>query len=241
MACISSPLSEDQLIAAMSEVADRDALEHLQQCPDCRARLLRLQRAENRLKQRLYRWDCPDAALLGNFAFRLLDEADQTRVAEHVHTCPLCRREVEQLRRFLQIVEQTEADDQQRVARRYAPRPARRSTPRVSLPSMGAAAFALRGEVTQPIEFDGVTLILSSFEEDGSPRLVGQLVGPQAAQWKGGLVKARQGEAPPALAVVTERAKFECRLNNTAETIHLTITGKHGQQLVVEAIDLSTG
>lgn len=241
MACISSPLSDDQLIAAMSQVAGEDVLEHLRQCSDCRERLNRLRQAEDRLKRRLYRWDCPDAEALGNFAFSLLDEAEQTRVTAHLQDCPACQQDLERLRNFLQEVEKTETEEQQRIARRYAPRPTQRPSPRVAYPLAGAAAFALRGEVTQPVEFEGVTLILSTFEEDGISQLVGQLVGPQAAQWKGGLVKALQGEAQPALAVINNRAKFECRLNNTDESVHLTITSKHGQQLVVEAIDLSTG
>ncbi len=241
MQCISTPLSEDQLIAMMSGVAEDTVVEHLQQCAFCQNQLDRLKRAEDRLREKLHRWDCPDETTLGEFALKILSEAEQDRIAKHVKTCPLCRQDLADLQGFMDGVDRAEAQERDKIAHNRRPpalanRPKRPFVPAMSVAVMHGAA--MRGDGPQSFEVEGLRLVVSVTHEEGYYELNGQLLGPNTQHWSNGLVKAEQGEAWPVLGIVNHRGKFQCRLPTAMDT-HLTITAQDGTTIRVEGIKVA--
>ena len=53
---------------------------------------------ELRLRQSLYRFDCPDAHTLGEYELDLLEPVERTRVAAHALDCGECTSELTVLR-----------------------------------------------------------------------------------------------------------------------------------------------
>src|SRR5437868_700705 len=97
----SSPLTEDELEAALDGVADSSIEQHLQACPYCAARLAEIERFENALTGALYRWDCPSTQELGEYHLRLLSDERQTAITDHLKACLRCRDEFAEIRRFV--------------------------------------------------------------------------------------------------------------------------------------------
>lgn len=65
---------------------------------------------EQKLNQHLFRHNCPDPLVLGEYHLDLLDASDRGPVADHLSLCPRCRREVAQLAGFLQATTTADAD-----------------------------------------------------------------------------------------------------------------------------------
>ncbi len=79
----------------------KDAQAHLTSCRVCQTRMARLQRVEPFLVSQLYRKECPDVTQLHYYCLNQLplDKAIHTR--RHVEYCPLCAREVRDIKRIL--------------------------------------------------------------------------------------------------------------------------------------------
>jgi anti-sigma factor RsiW len=102
MGCVLPPeLDEIQLLAYQDGEADAEVVSHLEQCPHCRGRALRLARFQDRLIAQLYRVTCPDSLELGEYHLGLLSRERMADVAQHLADCPLCRDEVAQLTDYL--------------------------------------------------------------------------------------------------------------------------------------------
>jgi hypothetical protein len=56
---------------------------------------------EQRLRRTLYRFDCPDAQMLGEYELDTLDPVERTRIAAHAVDCDECTAELGELRTFL--------------------------------------------------------------------------------------------------------------------------------------------
>jgi hypothetical protein len=56
---------------------------------------------EQNLQSHLFRFDCPDPLILGEYHFGLLKAVAKRAVQDHLSICPLCRREIGQLAGFL--------------------------------------------------------------------------------------------------------------------------------------------
>jgi hypothetical protein len=245
MQCISTPLSEDELLAIMSEVADPTVLEHLEQCGFCQEQLKRLEQMEGRLRQRLYRWDCPDAETLGAFALNLLPAEEHSQIADHVQDCPVCRQDLAAVRHFWEVIDEAEDREYRQIARpekppspTAIPRPMRHPIPVMRGAMSTGAAF--RGDGPQSFELDGLRLVVFATQEQGYYELNGQLLGPEAPNWRSGLVRARQGETKPILGIINERGKFQCRLP-TADDANLTITAQNGMTITIEGVRIAPG
>jgi hypothetical protein len=245
MQCISTPLSEEQLLAAISDVAEANVLEHLGKCDFCQARLAELEHFEKKLRRKLHRWDCPDADVLGEFALNMLPEAEQTRIAEHINTCPVCRKDLAELRQFWEQMDRAEAHDHEIISQ-YKPqsgksKSSRRSIMGVSTPRMQGVT-TMRGESggLQTFELDNLRLRVSAVQEQGYYELKGQLSGQDVTLWRNGLVKAQQGDIRPVISIVNNRDQFQCRLPTAGDVI-LTITAQNGMTIVVEGIKIDPG
>lgn len=73
----------------------------IQSDPALRAAADAYAQTQRRLRQRLYRFDCPSPQLLGEYALDLLAGAARTRIAAHVVECPRCTAELRMLRDFM--------------------------------------------------------------------------------------------------------------------------------------------
>jgi len=82
---------------------------------------------ERELRAILYRFDCPDAQMLGEYQLELLDPGNRTRIAAHAVQCDECRGELQTLRTFLamptSVPEPTLLRARRLIATLFVPRP----------------------------------------------------------------------------------------------------------------------
>jgi hypothetical protein len=102
MACISPPGPADiDLLAYLDGEPDDRVVAHLAQCPHCRERAQGLARLQGYLTARLYRFDCPPAAELGEYHLGLLSSDQAAAIVSHLALCPHCAAEIAQLEGYL--------------------------------------------------------------------------------------------------------------------------------------------
>ncbi len=123
---------------------------------------------EGWLARSLYRFDCPTAHTLGEYALDLVAPDQRTSVAGHVTQCELCQTELSTFREFLSLPQAMPEPLLHRVQRVLA-------TPFVS--SRGLAYSGLRGtdDATARIyQAPGVTVTIAPGADSGS--LIGLVV-----------------------------------------------------------------
>src|SRR5438128_6726342 len=103
------PLTPDQLSDAIDGSADEAVRAHLADCPSCAARLADARLAEERLRARLFRWDCPTSQQLGDYEQGRLAAPEAATVASHVEQCVRCTQELAELRAFMALPDQPRA------------------------------------------------------------------------------------------------------------------------------------
>jgi hypothetical protein len=102
VACIDpSALAPGDLMAYADGDAPANLAEHVAQCPFCAAEAAALRRVSRRLRQALFRFDCPSPQILGEYHLDLLSPEERTRIAAHELECPHCAAELQTLRSFL--------------------------------------------------------------------------------------------------------------------------------------------
>lgn len=102
MNCYLPPAIPDRaLLAYLDGEGQPDIAAHLARCPVCAQRAAELRAGEARLRQLLYRVECPDAQVLSDFRQGYLAPAQQREVATHVARCPHCTAELARLDSFL--------------------------------------------------------------------------------------------------------------------------------------------
>jgi hypothetical protein len=57
---------------------------------------------EKKLKSRLFRFDCPVSYDLGDYEMGLISDEKKKTIEAHLEGCPLCRKELRSLRRFIE-------------------------------------------------------------------------------------------------------------------------------------------
>ena len=123
---------------------------------------------EGWLTRSLYRFDCPDAHTLGEYALDLVTPDQRTAIASHVTDCDECQTELSTLRAFLATPTSMPESLADRARRRLAT---------LFKPAPGLAYGGLRGTAessAQIYEVDGVTITLAPGAESGS--LIGLVV-----------------------------------------------------------------
>src|SRR5262245_2083178 len=102
MKCITSPALEDTKIMSYLEgEAEESVIAHIKACSFCSEKAEQWTLLQNGLRKQLYRVTCPTQMELGDYHLGLLPDARKLIVAQHVRECPLCRREVAELEKFL--------------------------------------------------------------------------------------------------------------------------------------------
>jgi hypothetical protein len=235
-----SPLTPDQLTAAIDGSANPEVGEHLAHCPDCSARLAEAQQAERRLTHRLHRWDCPSPAQLGEYHLGALPPDSAATITRHLADCDRCSLELAALRQFL-AAEAAPASGTARA--RPGPQPGRLALVEVIAQLLPrATALALRGETTrEPIvaEADGVMIILD-LQPVGQGRVsvLGQVAAEAQDRWTSALVQLRQSGDLQAMATVSDLGTFQCRFVSPGPT-EIRITPVVGPTIVVPNIELT--
>jgi len=102
MICISPPeLDEKTLLAYLDGQASRQVAAHIEECPGCRERAEHLAQLQGHLTRQLYRIDCPSPLDLGQYHLGVLPDEQAAQVSGHLTQCPHCRREIAQLRDYM--------------------------------------------------------------------------------------------------------------------------------------------
>ena len=76
-------------------------VEHLARCPACRARAKEHTTLERRLRQALYRSDCPSPDVLRDYHWGYLPADERQRVEAHMACCSHCVAELADLAEFV--------------------------------------------------------------------------------------------------------------------------------------------
>lgn len=77
--------------------------QHLNCCPVCQQQVSCYQKTTAYLIPRLYRHQCPSAAILSSYCLPgALTDTDQRQLTEHLAHCPLCASELAETRQFLE-------------------------------------------------------------------------------------------------------------------------------------------
>lgn len=88
-------------MALADAAAPASVVEHVATCSGCAERAGSYGQMQGRLKNSLYRFDCPDAHTLGEYHLDFLEPDVRTQVAGHVLECDDCRVELQTLRTYL--------------------------------------------------------------------------------------------------------------------------------------------
>ena len=73
---------------------------HVEQCERCQRDLLNYKQVNQALVFALYRKECPESMTLSAYATNMLPQEQQLPVQLHLHVCPLCTAEVDEVRHF---------------------------------------------------------------------------------------------------------------------------------------------
>jgi len=237
MTCISPPEPEVRLLMAFLDgEADPETTLHLQQCDHCRDRAKTLEREQKLLTSRLYRASCPSTDELGEFHLRMLPSDRILVISQHVRECPLCTREIDQLKEFLSdlapvaegnLLQQTKQLVAQLVSGRGAPSAA------------GEPSFALRGESDGPLTYEaGGILIVIDIQEavDGKINILGQVAADLQDDWTAALVKLKQKDQPELTTTVDDLGAFRFE-GLSPGPVDIQIEARDGTEIVIPAFE----
>ena len=233
MTCISPPELEVRLLMAFLEgEADPETTLHLQQCDHCSDRAKTLEREQKLLTSRLHRAACPSTDDLGEFHLRMLPSDQMLVISQHVRECPLCTREIEQLKEYLsELAPGTEGNLLQRTKRLVAQL--------LSGPGAGEPALALRGKSEEPLTFEvgGIIIVINIQQAvDGKLNILGQVAAEQQDDWTAALVKLNQEDQPELTTTVDDLGAFQFE-GLSPGLVDLQIEAKNGTEIVIPTFE----
>lgn len=237
MTCISPPEPEVRLLMAFLDgEADPETRLHLQKCEHCRDRAKTLEREQKLLISRLYRASCPSTDELGEFQLRMLPSDQMLIISQHVRECPLCTREIEQLKEYLSdLTPGTEGNLLQQTKRLVA----QLVSGGGALGTVGEPSFALRGEGEGPLTYEvGGILIVIDIQEavDGKLNILGQVAAEQQDDWTAALVKLKQKDQPELTTTVDDLGAFQFE-GLSPGPVDIQIEAKDGTEIVIPAFE----
>ena len=94
-------VTPDELVAYLDGVAPPGVTQHLRTCASCAAEADAYRRVQSRLGRRLHRFECPSPQTLSEFELGFLAAEERQAIIAHLPDCPLCARELRDLRTFL--------------------------------------------------------------------------------------------------------------------------------------------
>lgn len=197
MKCITSPALDNIEIAKYVDgEADEAVIEHIKECPFCHEKAGRWALTQSRLKEQLYRVDCPTPMELGDYHLRLLAAPQMLLVGQHVRGCPLCRREVAELGDFLKdpVAEPGLLGTAKVLLARLTGGPT--APAERAQNGLAPATLALRGKVKGPLTFgaDGIVIVLDIEPgSEGRAKILGQVAAADQDQWTEAVAELSQG------------------------------------------------
>jgi hypothetical protein len=210
--CVDPGAVQDwELEACVDGEAPPHVVEHLRRCPACRARVEEHAALERRLRQALYRFDCPSPDLLRDYHWGYLPPDQRRQVEAHLATCPHCAAELDDLAGWV-------AAERVQPSRTLLNR-ARQAADQVGLvvaqllsPRLSPVP-ALRGERRDVLLFDaeGVAVSVNLEQEDtGLYTLFGQVLSPEPVALTGGYARltAREEGVDPVQASLDANGGF---------------------------------
>lgn len=231
------PLTDDQISAALDGVADAEELAHLGGCASCAGRLAEARALEQRLRTRLYRWDCPPPDRLALYEAREPLAEEASAIAAHLARCASCAHELAGLRALLAADIVAPLPAQAPRLRRHTGAP---PGPLLARLVVGRAGVVLRGSAGGPLmaEADGLTLFLDVQPTNANRvAVLGQLVANDQARWEGALVELRQGGALIATAFADDLGSFSMAALPKAPS-ELRVTPAQGRMVILPKLDL---
>jgi hypothetical protein len=237
--CVTPPELEDQQLLAYLDdpEAHPETARHLEICSYCREKASALERYQKRLTSYLYRVTCPTPIELGEYHLRMLPASRMLIVRQHLSECPHCRREIDQLKEFMNTFPGMEGNPLQQAKWLVAQLVSARGGP-------GAASepsFALRGAGEGPIVFetDGVVIMLDIQPAgEGDVNILGQVAADDQDRWTGALVELRQSQELQFSATLDDLGAFRFE-GLVAGSKELRIIPKDGSLVVVSNFEVS--
>lgn len=242
MECITSPALDDiQILSYVEGEADDRVVAHIKECQFCSERANRWTFLQKRLRKQLYRVTCPTPIELGDYHLGLLPAPQVLVVAQHLRECPLCQREVADLKDSLNDL--TPEISFWGTARVIVARLISLGTGSGKYSKNGfvPSSVALRGQAKGPItlEAEGMVIVLDLQQvEAGSINIVGQVAADDQERWTGALVEIHQGNELQSSAMVDDLGAFQAEglLPGPKE---LRIMSKDNSLTVVSNFDVS--
>jgi len=157
---------------------------------------------QQELCKSLYRFDCPDAHMLGEFELDVLDVDQRALIATHAVECEECRAELRMLREFLSMPTQLPESVIER---------ARRVVATLLTPAPGLAYGGLRGAATAARVFEAGDVTVTVGPGPSAGTLVGLVLAgdtpPDALAGRGARLLPRDGQ--PILSTLDDLGNFE--------------------------------
>jgi hypothetical protein len=195
----------EQLMAFGEGEAPADVVTHVAACSTCAASAADYARAEDELRHRLYRFDCPDAHTLGEYHLDLLEPARRSSIAAHAAECEACSSELRTLRAYLAVPAPEMPESLMGRARRVIAT--------LFAPSPDLASGGLRGSAsaadTRLFEVDDATVTVGRGHVPGTLLGLVVLSGAPADALAGCPVRLLPMGGPPRSAALDEVGNFE--------------------------------
>jgi hypothetical protein len=164
----------------------------------------------------------------------MLPSDQMLMISRHVRECPLCTREIDQLKVFLSdlapegnLLQQTKRLVAQLVSGGGASG------------TVGEPSFALRGEGDSPLTFEvGGILIVIDIQEavDEKINIFGQVAAEQQDDWTAALVKLKQKDQPELTTTVDDLGAFRFEGLSTGP-VDIQIEAKNGTEIVIPTFE----
>jgi len=218
-------------MAFLDSEADPETRLHLQKCEHCRDRAKMLEREQKLLTSRLYRASCPSTDELGEFQLRMLPSDQMLVISQHVRECPLCTREIEQLREYLSDLA-PEGNLVQQTKRLVAQL--------VSGGGAGELASALRGSDEGPMTFEaeGTVIVLDvQPANEGKVNIFGQLAADVQDLWTGSKITLNQANGSKTTDSLNDLGAFQFEKVSIG-SIQITILSPQGIEIQIPKFDV---
>jgi anti-sigma factor RsiW len=189
--CIDPGAVQDwELDACADEEAPPHVIEHLERCPACRAQVREHAALERRLRQALYRYDCPSPDVLRDYHWGYLPADERRRVEAHMAACSHCAAELADLAEFVRAGRAQPTKTLLSQARQAAAQ-ARLVVARLFSPGL-SPVLGLRGDTREVLLFDAEGVALSvnlEQEHTGAYTIFGQVLSPEPVALAGGYAR----------------------------------------------------
>jgi hypothetical protein len=234
-------IEDRHLLAYLDGEADAQTAALIESSEEYLARARVLRRMQNRLKARLFRVDCPEATELGEYQLSLLGRKRAKAIKAHLAECPHCRRELDQLRAFLQAgTAQGKAHRLEGVKLLIARLLGEGQQGSASGGfGLGPAYAFVRGGSQGPVtlEAEGVLILLDIQPSDeGQVNLLGQVAADDQERWTGATVEVRRDEALLLTTSLDDLGAFRGKGLDPG-LIELTITASEGT-VILAAVEI---